>query len=131
MLAQGNNGGSNARPPHYESDVQPTAPRRPLNESLWNSTYPVFEYSWKCLSCRSHKMAFPQKIMILQYMTLYNYKGKSKHNTGYLKFIHKQKKEYISSESFLSYISMLKCCPTFLLKWYKKKRNGKKKWKKK
>ena len=23
--------GSNPRPPHYESDVQPTAPRRPLN----------------------------------------------------------------------------------------------------
>ena len=34
-FAQGNNGGlwwgSNSRPPHYESDVQPTAPHCPLN----------------------------------------------------------------------------------------------------
>ena len=35
FLAQGNNGalwlGSNQRPPHYVSDVQPTAQRGPLN----------------------------------------------------------------------------------------------------
>ena len=35
ILSQGNNGGlwwgSNPRLPNYESDVQPTAPRRPLN----------------------------------------------------------------------------------------------------
>ena len=30
---QGLSWGSNPRPPHYESDVQPTAPRRPLTKS--------------------------------------------------------------------------------------------------